>query len=138
MLVSPTVVGILVAIPEVRLQTHRLTAFLRRVVGSSGANVVQRLDASQESPISLTAAMSGRSRSADDSGDPVSLSCERDGRVEHEPLEPSNAAKLRFYASEAMNDMTSQTATGGDRGSSMVFVLLVLFAILSLGVAGLA
>jgi Tfp pilus assembly protein PilX len=37
-----------------------------------------------------------------------------------------------------MNDMTSQTATGGDRGSSMVFVLLVLFAILSLGVAGLA
>jgi hypothetical protein len=94
MLVSPTVVGILVAIPDVRSQTHRRTAFLRRVVDSPGANVVQRLDASRDSPISLTAAaMSGRSPSGDDFGDPVSLSCERDGRVEHEPLEPSNAAE---------------------------------------------
>jgi Tfp pilus assembly protein PilX len=37
-----------------------------------------------------------------------------------------------------MNDMTSRSATGGDRGSSMVLVLLVLFAILTLGVAGLS
>jgi hypothetical protein len=37
-----------------------------------------------------------------------------------------------------MNDMTSRTATGGERGSSMVLVLLVLFAILTLGVAGLS
>ena len=34
--------------------------------------------------------------------------------------------------------MTSRTATGGERGSSMVLVLLVLFAILTLGVAGLS
>jgi Tfp pilus assembly protein PilX len=37
-----------------------------------------------------------------------------------------------------MTDMTSRGAMGGERGSSMVFALLVLFAILSLGVAGLS
>jgi Tfp pilus assembly protein PilX len=37
-----------------------------------------------------------------------------------------------------MNDMTSRTVTRDERGSSMVLVLLVLFAILTLGVAGLS
>jgi Tfp pilus assembly protein PilX len=37
-----------------------------------------------------------------------------------------------------MNDMTTHTVTGGEHGSSMVLVLLVLFAILTLGVAGLS
>ncbi len=34
--------------------------------------------------------------------------------------------------------MTTRSVTGGERGSSMVFALLVLFAILTLGVAGLS
>jgi hypothetical protein len=37
-----------------------------------------------------------------------------------------------------MNNMTSVGAIGGERGSSMVFALLVLFSILTLGVAGLS
>ena len=37
-----------------------------------------------------------------------------------------------------MNDMMTRRVTGGERGSSMVLVLLVLFSILTLGVAGLS
>ncbi len=63
---------------------------------------------------------------------------EGDEPVEHDSGEPGDAAQPRFGASEVMNDMTSHGVIGGERGSSMVFALLVLFAILTLGVAGLS
>ena len=51
---------------------------------------------------------------------------------------PGDSARPCLGVSEAVNEMDSRDLTRGERGSSMVIVLLVLIPILAFGVAGLS